>query len=206
MPRQSSALSKDLITHLDSLNKTRVKMEKLFDGKNISKRDIEKVYEALYLRTITFFEGFIEELFFGLLTKRINSSIRNVVARVDLKSDSVARDIVFSGKQYIDWLPYQRTQDLAEIYFRGGRPFVFLDNRDKGDIKNMLKIRNVIAHQSASSLRIFQDDIISNTIGLLPREKTPAGFLRNQFRTSPDQTRLELYQLRTIEMAKKIAG
>jgi len=199
MSRPSSALVSDLITHLDSLDKTRIKMEKLFKDKSLSRRDVEKVYEALYLRTITFFEGFVEELFWGLLTKRIRPSLRGVVTRVDFKSDIIARDIVLAKKPYIDWFPYQRTEDLAKIYFRGGRPFTFLDEQDKGEIKNMMKIRNVIAHQSTSSLQIFQKDIISNTLGLLPREKTAAGFLRNQFRTSPDQTRMELYQLRTID-------
>lgn len=207
MSRLSSALTKDLITRLDSLDKTRVKMEKLFNDKSLSRRDVEKVYEALYLRSITFFEGFIEELFLGLLTKRLRPSLRGVVARVDLKSDIVAREIVFAGRPYVDWFPYKkRTEELAKIYFRGGRPFTLLDDRDKGDITNMMKIRNVIAHQSTSSLKTFQEDIISKNHGLLPREKTAAGFLRNQFRTSPDQTRLELYQFRIVEIAKKVAG
>lgn len=206
MSRPSSALTKNLITHLESLNKTRAKMESLFNKKSLSRRDVEKSYEALYLRTTTFFEGFIEELFFGLLTKRIRPVSSDVVARVDLKSDIVARDIVFAGKPYIDWFPYVRTVDLAEIYFRGGRPFTFLDGQDTAEIKNIMIIRNVIAHQSAHSLALFQKVILSNNHGLLPSEKTAAGFLRSQFRVSPIQTRLELYQLRIIGMAKKIAG
>jgi hypothetical protein len=206
MPQLSSALTNDLIAHLDSLNRTRVKMEKLFNNQNLSRRDVEKVYEALYLRTITFFEGFVEELFFGLLTKRIHPSVKNVVARVDIKSDIVAQDIVFSGKPYLDWFPYKNTEELAKLYFRGGRPFTYLDQRDKGDITNMMKIRNVVAHQSTSSLQKFHKDIISNTHGLLPREKTAAGYLRSQFRASPDQNRFEFYQFRVIEISKKIAG
>lgn len=206
MPRLSSTLTNELITHLDSLNKTRVKMENLFNNKNLSRRDTEKVYEALYLRTITFFEGFVEVLFFGLLTRRLHPSVKSVVTRVDIKSDAVAQDIVFSGKPYIDWLPYKNTEELAKLYFRGGRPFTFLDPRDKGDITSMMTIRNVVAHQSASSLDKFHKNIILNTHGLLPREKTASGFLRNQFRTSPDQTRFEFYQFRIIEIAKKIAG
>jgi len=206
MTRLSSSLTSELVTHLDSLNKTRVKMEKLFNDKNLSVRDVEKVYEALYLRTITFFEGFVEDVFFGLLTKRLRPSLRGVVTRVDIKSDVVAQDIVFSGKPYIDWLPYKNTEELAKLYFRGGRPFTHLDQRDKGDITSMITIRNVVAHQSTSSLEKFHKNVISNTHGLLPREKTAAGFLRNQFRTSPDQTRFEFYQLRIVEIARKIAG
>jgi len=181
-------------------------MEKLLSGKNLSTRDVEKVYEALYLRSIIFFEGFVEDLFFGLLTKRLRPSYKDVVARVNIKSDTVAQDIVLNGKLYIDWLPYKNTEDLARLYFRGGRPFTFLDSRDKGDITNMITIRNVVAHQSSSSLEKFHKNIISNTHGLLPREKTAAGFLRSQFRTSPDQTRFEFYQFRIFEIAKGIAG
>ena len=206
MSRKSSALANDLVAQLNSLNKTRIKMENLLSNGKLSRRDLEKMYEALYLRTITFFEGFVEDLFLGLLAKRIHPSLRNVVVRIDVRSDIVAHDIVFAGKSYIDWFPYDRTEKLARIYFRGGRPFTFLETRDRTDIINMMRIRNVIAHQSASSLQVFQKEIISNTHGLLPREKTAAGFLRSQFRTSPDQTRLEVYQLRIIEIAKKIAG
>jgi hypothetical protein len=46
-------------------------MEKLFSKGAIVRRDIERVYEGLYLDTITSLENLIERLFLGLLTRRL---------------------------------------------------------------------------------------------------------------------------------------
>lgn len=211
MARVSKALVKDLRSRFVSLEKTRVKMEKLFNKKELSKRDIEKVYESLYIRTFTFFEGFVEELFFGLLTKKIKSSVGEVVVKVSFKSEISAREIVFAGRPYYDWFPYDNTERIAKRFLKDGLPFTLLNldesvRKDvKKDIANLLIIRNVIAHQSTYSKNRFQKEIISNALGLLPREKTPSGFLRSQFRV-PDQTRFENYQLRIIDIAQKLAG
>lgn len=64
MSKKSIVLVQDLRSRFISLERTRVKMERLFINGNLSRSDIEKVYKSLFIRTITYFEGFIEELFF----------------------------------------------------------------------------------------------------------------------------------------------
>jgi hypothetical protein len=181
-------------------------MEDLLSDRSLSTRDIEKIYESLYIRAITYFEGFIENLFLGMLTKRITPSVRDVILRVEFRSDAIARDLAFGGKNYIDWFPYDKTEKIAGLFFRGGRPFSKLDKVDKNDIENMMVIRNVIAHHSSYSHHRFEEEVITSSLPLMPREKTPAGFLRSQFRVAPIQTRFELYQIKIASIARKIAG
>jgi len=186
-------------------------MEKLFNDGRLSRSDIEKVYESLFMRTITFFEGFIEDLFFGLIVGKVRLSVGRVGLKYGFKSATLAREIVFAGKNYYVWFPYDQTERLAKRFLRDGSPFTLLNLNDidkkavRNDITNMLIVRNVIAHQSSYSKRRFREEIIMTAPWLLPREKTPAGFLRSIFRI-PDQTRFENYQLRIIDIAKKIAG
>lgn len=74
-----------------------------------------------------------------------------------------------------------QTERLAKRFLRDGHPFTMLnltpiDKKDaKNDISNMLIVRNVIAHQSSFSKKRFQDEVISKALGLLPKEKSPAG-------------------------------
>lgn len=212
MSKKSDVLVQDLRSRFISLERTRVKMEKLFKEGSLSRSDIEKVYESLFMRTITYFEGFIEELFFGLVTNKVKLPVGSTSVKIEFKNETLAREIVFAGKNYYDWFPYDQTEKLAKRFLRDGHPFTMLniapnDKKDaKNDISNMLIVRNVIAHQSSFSKKRFQEEVISKALGLLPREKSPAGFLRNQFRVSPDQTRFENYQLRIVDIAKKIAG
>jgi hypothetical protein len=210
MPRPSSGLVQELIRHFGSLEQTRTKMEDLLSKKKISTRDVEKVYEALFLRTMTYFEGFIEELFFGMLTKRIIPSVANINMRVDFRSDLVSRNVVLAGRDYINWFPYKRTEEMADRFFTGGRPFSLLSAAEKDDIRRMLIIRNTIAHQSSFAKKKFGDSIIapslSSSVALLPRERSPAGYLRSAFRTSPVQVRFEIYQIKLVDIARKIAG
>lgn len=212
MPKKSNSLVQDLRSRFVALEKTRVKMENLFRGGRLSRGDIEKIYESLFMRTITYFEGFVEELFFGLVTKKVKLVHGRVGVVIDFKTETLARKITFAGKNYYDWFPYDQTEKIAKRFLKDGRPFTMPDldpiekKGIKNDIENMLIVRNVIAHQSSYSKRRFQEEIISKTIGLLPKEKTPAGFLRNQFRVSPTQTRFENYQLRIIDIVNKIAG
>lgn len=203
--RQPSLLIKGLISHLNSLETTRNKMERLVDSNMLVRRDVEKVYEALYLRAFTHFESFIENLFLGMLTERISTSPHQVVPRVKFNSDQVARDVVLSGKNYIDWFPYDRTEKLAQAFFRGGRPFTNLANIDKQETERMLAIRNVIAHESSHARRVFQRRVIQPALPLPPRERTPAGFLRGQLRIAPIQTRFEIYMTKIVDLARKIS-
>lgn len=183
-------LARELVGHLHYLERTRAKMEALLAKDVIVRRDIEQVYAGLYLEAITSLEQFIEDLFIGLLVGRIDHVSLGIVPRVSFKSDIVARDVVHGGRQYVDWFPYHLTEERSKAFFRNGLPFTRLESSDKEQIIYFLSIRHAIAHKSRYSQRRFEQRVLG-TLPLMPRERTPAGFLRSVFRIAPIQTRYE---------------
>src|SRR5439155_20233650 len=168
-------------------------------------RDVDTSYEALFLRAFTEFEGFIEDLFFGLLARRFRHPSASVRARVKLKSDMVARDIVLAGDKYVDWFPYDRhTRRLAETFFTGGRPFCSLSSADLNEIEKLVILRNAIAHRSSHALSLFQRKVTA-PLPLRPREKSPVGFLRSHFRITPPQTRFEATMATIVDLGRKLS-
>ena len=191
----SSQASK-LIGHLKTLEWTRAKIERLYAQGLLVRRDVERVYEGLYLDAITSLESAIEELFVRLLTGRGAPS--GIVPRVTFRSSRVAREVMLGGeRKYLDWFPYERTEKRAKAFFRAGEPFTRLERADKRVIEDLLVIRNAIAHKSHYSKRRFEQ--FASGYPLLPHERTPAGFLRS--RIDPRTTRFQFY---TAEIARII--
>lgn len=203
MARLSNTIANELIGHLRYLNATRSKMEHLYKSGYIVRHDIEQIYEGLFIDAITSFEGLIEKLFIGLLIGNIKHASANVVPRVAFKSAKVAREIVLGGKPYVDWLPYNYTEQRANAFFRNGHPFTFLDQPEKNSLAKLWWIRNAIAHISQFSMQKFQQKVIG-PLPLLSRERTPSGFLRSVFRARPIQTQYEVSIIEICNLAFKI--
>lgn len=203
--RPANSLSTNFIGHLNYLEMTRSKMEYLFSRNQIVRRDIEQIYTGLYMEVVTSLETLIEKLFIGLLVGNLIHRSSNVIPRVTFRSSLVAREIVYGGRRYADWLPYDRTEKRANAFFRRGVPFTLLDNTEKNNIDNILCIRNAIAHKSNYSLEKFREKIIGQSI-LMPRERTPAGYLRSKFRIAPVQTRYELLVSNISSIAIRLCG
>lgn len=199
MPRPCSDLSTNFINHIQSLEATRQKMESLLLNGTISLDDIEQVYTGLYLSVFTEFEGLIEELFFGLLSGDLVSP--NIVCTVPSSNSTTTRQILMIGKDYLDWLPIDKTIVRANVIFQNGEPFTLLTDSHKQKLKQFVHIRHVIAHKSEHAQRQFERHVIGNRT-LLPREKTPAGFLRSRFRNSPVQIQYQLviYELEAMAL------
>jgi hypothetical protein len=178
-------------------------MERLVRAGHANPRDARLFYEGIFLRTVTTFEGLIEDLFVGLLAGHIISG--TVHPRVTVKSHAVARDVIFGGRPYVDWLPYNHTNKRAEAFFRGGFPFCNLTKSDIKDLERIVAIRNAVAHQSRASRRTFERHVIAGA-ALLPIERTPAGYLRSIFRTAPDQTRYEEIASTCTILARKLCS
>jgi len=193
----------NFIGHLRYLDPTRLKMETLLGKGIIVRRDIEQIYNGLYLDAVCSFERFIEVLFIGLLVGRFNHPSSHVIPRVTFKSDMVARDVVVGGNRYVDWLPYDRTEQRAKAFFRNGLPFTSFQSQDKQLIEQIFYIRNAIAHKSNYSKKIFERHVIGS-ISIDPRDRNPAGFLRTKFRISPVQTHYENLIVQMANIAIKL--
>lgn len=190
MVRALSTLANDFNSYIKSLERTRKKIESLFNQGDLSRREIEQIYGSLFLNAVIMFESLIEDMFLGLLTDKFKRKTSKIVPRAIFKSNIIVRDVVLSGKRYINWLPYEETEKRAKIFFRNGIPFTILKAAEKEILKKVHCMRNSLAHKSRYSLLQFERQVISS-LPLIKREKTPLGFLRSQFRISPSQTRYE---------------
>jgi hypothetical protein len=189
VPKPSASLSDAYISRLGSFDRARAKIERLVRGGHVTRHEAALFYEGIFLRTVTTFEGLMEDLFVGLLAEGLRPS-RNVLPRVTFRSHAVARDVMLGGRAYVDWLPYHHTEKRAEAFFRGGLPFCNLENDDKRELERIILIRNAVAHQSRDARQKFERKVIAGA-PVLAIERTPAGYLRSVFRTAPDQTRYE---------------
>ncbi len=164
-------------------------MESLYARSLASGRDVYHAYGAIFLTAVSSFEGMIEDLFVKLLVGRV-APPRGVRPRVKFASDKVAREVVLGGRNYADWLPYNRMKTRAEAFFAGGRPFTSLSRADKEFLEAIWCIRNALAHQSRHAKRLFEHEVIAGT-PLLPRERTPTGYLRSIHSSNPIVTQYE---------------
>ena len=206
MPKEPKILAEGLTKKFKTLDHTRRRVDSLFNDKQIALRDKKQFYEGLYLKTHVLFEAFIENLFYGLLVE--NSSIKtpnHIVSRVSIKSHLIARDLVQAGKDYIDWIPYEKTMRAAKLYFRNGEPFCCLSKSEMDDIYKSHVIRNVIAHESKHSLNKFEQHLIAST-PLPLSERSPAGYLMGVYAISPRQTRYELFAAKLRHIAIKLTS
>jgi hypothetical protein len=189
MPRLSTAVADVFSAHIDALEATRLKLEGILASGQIASDDIERVYAGLYLSAFTEFEGLIEELFFGLLSGAVTSGLATPC--LDCSSSAVVREVMMIGpRKYLDWLPYDKTLERAKVLFKDGKPFSLLQKAQAEGLFRFLRVRNALAHKSEYALKQFEDDVIGGA-PLLPHERTPTGFLRSTYRTSPPQCQYE---------------
>lgn len=203
MPRDTRNYLNGFIGHLSNIEFTRKKMERLFDKKLLVKRDIEIIYTGLFLNALTYFENFIEELFINLLIADSVHPSATVKAKHKFNSTKICREIIYTGGKYVDWFPYDFTIKRAEIFLKNGKPFTNLDKTDRKVLTQIFYVRNAIAHKSRHSIKMFNKHVIEGLI-LMPREKTPVGFLRSLFAMAPSQTRYQYYISQIVHMSRKL--
>lgn len=207
MQNPSSILADRLAKRFRKLESSRKKIELLAGNGYLSNTATSHVYDGLFLNAHVAFEGYLEDLFIGLLVdgKGLQSSRSDIVPRLVVRSFSVAREILIGpGRRYIDWLPYDQTIKRAKLHFRGGRPFADLGTDDVDHLLRCNTIRNAIAHRSRFSLNKFEKIVIAG-LPLPSHERSPSGYLRGLFRISPAQTRYEIYIARLLNIAQKLS-
>lgn len=203
MARRAKLLADDFSRRLKTYESARRNIERLSKIQAIPNYQVNLFYEGTFLRTVTSFEGFLEDLFLGLSCGALKGH-HSVTPRINFTSMFIARDIIWGGKSYIDWLPYSHTEKRAATYFRAGHPFSVLDKPEKKELERISIIRNAIAHQSQHSKTRFTEDVIGS-LTLLPAERTPSGFLRSAIGVAPVRTRYEEIAGTLNLLAQKLA-
>jgi len=178
MRKRSPTLLRNFRTKLINLEGIQQKYEGLFAPGHLSLEDIYQGYSGLYLDLFTEFESFLESLFIGLLTGDYYSSDPAVKRRVRFVPSSMSVEVLYSGRSYLDWIPYpDYTIARAKRFFNDGLPFTRITQPEKDRLNNLHIIRNAIAHKSSKAQSEFETLI--SYLTLLPQERTPAGYLRS---------------------------
>lgn len=185
-----------------ALDTTRQRVDNLVTAGHLSKKAAEQMYESLFLSCFTAFEVLIEDVF---LSHLVSPRGAKAIPRVHIRSLPVARELVIGpGKKYVDWLPFEKTIERAELFFRGGRPFSDAPASHRALVDKAQLIRNLIAHRSRHSQQQFERQVVAGA-PLLTREKLPAAYLRGLASGSPPLSRYENYVTSLLVIAKHIA-
>lgn len=153
-------------------------------------RDAERAYSGALLEFFAYYERAIEELFLGLIDGRVVSGRASVRPLASVTSPAVARKLVFGGRSYADWLPYDdHLKRRAKLFFAKGDPFTRISETDRRALGEFVIVRNALAHQSRAALKLFEQRVIGGR-PLPPREQKPEGYLRGIH--TAGQTRMNL--------------
>lgn len=183
-----------------ALGATRGKLERLYAQGVLARRDLERVYEGLYVASVTSFEDYLEARFFEVMLA--SPAPTGVHPRAEFKSAAVLRDFVLGGQPFVNWLPFKRTEQRAQVYLRGARPFHSVTTTEKRQMKDWMTIRHAIAHTSREARYRFEVGVLAG-VPLPPRERSPAGYLRSVPR--PGTTRFEAIANQMLAMASKFS-
>ena len=105
---------------VSALGSTRKKIEGVLSSGLIRIRDAETVYAGLFLDAFTNFEIFLERLFLGILSGQVRAHAKRLLK---VSPTSKTKDVLFVGKQYLDWLPYKdKTIERASCFLLTGDP------------------------------------------------------------------------------------
>ena len=203
MAKSSSSVAGNVAARANGLDKYLRRIERLRNSGKLLDKDAERAYSGGFVEFHAYVERAIEELFTGLLRGRLVSSDSSVRAKISVKSDAVAMDIIRGHRSYVDWLPYEQyTARRAQAFFASGKPFNRLDKADLAALAESTVIRNALAHQSGAALKRFKKRLVENR-HLPPDQSRPAGYLRGFH--SVGQTRMNYHLARMVLVIDRLA-
>lgn len=167
------------------------RIERLAHNNYVGKGDLHLIYEATFLGAMAalehFLESFLVECVCGMRSRK-----RGHYSLVKPKNRRCFEDILFGPSGHVNMLPYRETLRNASLYLNEGLPFKNLPEQMKLSLNEGALIRNAIAHHSSKALRAFQEKV-PGVQSLSKRRQRPGPFLRNVFRHSPKQRRIDHY-------------
>lgn len=121
---------------------------------------------------------------------------------VSIRSPAIARELLYSGRSYVDFFPYERTEQVAKRFFRGGRPYTNFDQATKAELAFLHAMRNDIAHRSRASQAKFENMCIGRGITLPTRDMVTHRYLQTLF--SVGRTRFEHHVSQLLSIAQQL--
>lgn len=187
---------------IERLERCCERVDRLAESGKTAKLDADLVYESTFLAAVGHFEGFLEELLELRVCGPVQAGVRPLIQP---KSKTAFRAIVLQGKKYADYLPFDRTKNLAGLYLHNGAPFTTLTESDEQELRHVSWIRNAIAHRTSHAVSVFRRNVPG--VDTLPRNRrNPGPFLRHCFRTAPPQSYYVLYTATLKRIALHLAA
>lgn len=162
--------------------------------------------EAAFLKIQTAWEVFLEEIFLSFLCGSQPLSGDMVVPYFTVNDVEIARKILYQEKAYCDWT------DIDNVVMRRIKAFFLSPNRIeqalstvKGDLQDILNIRNHIAHSSKKSKDRFAKICIKK-LGGNPNLHRAADLLLMSDNKNPQDTYFDTYTYILETIAIEIAG
>jgi hypothetical protein len=165
------------------------------------------LYEFAFLKAFLGWETFLEDSFILYLVGRAPVRGRPPVRYAFPPSRRAAVAWVLpEHREYAEWAKAADVIVRANRFFRDGRPFTPVLQSIQNALEEMRKIRNAIAHVSASSQEKFEQ-VARLRLGVVPHDLTVGRFLAMDVpRASPPSCFLEVYFAKLEFCARRIAG
>ena len=147
--------------HSTSLKRNEATL-RLLDGIGFAPENTESKNEAsdimaegLFLRAFCAYENDLEALFLHYVSggRSLDGLSANTLLNVETEAD--ARNVVFGGKDFLNWANPGETRSTASRYLENGWPINQMMNNQSQNLSDCTFIRNHIAHNSHHSQNQF---------------------------------------------------
>jgi hypothetical protein len=201
---ESTVLSIKLKKEYSSVFSTRKRIEKIALASSVflAKKDLDSLYDGIFLKSVTMFEAFLEEFFIGLLYDKYNLKTRKKVQKIIFPSKKLTLNYLMGNKNYLDLLPYEKLSQHSKIFFNTNNPFLSLTQPEKDLLNDIYIIRNAIAHSSVNSNKKFLNFLNKKHPSTICT--TPSKFLQSL--KNSNQTMFEAYIIELNYIANKLTN
>ena len=199
--RKISAVLADFDSEVNRLKKLDVRNQREFAS---NKAQLHLGTEAVYFRLFRAFENYLEDVFVLYVMQARSIRGKTYASYLRPKNYAHARELLRSGKPFLDWANPEVVIERSEIYIQSGGPIKATLSSVTNDLLDMKAIRNHIAHNSEESRSTFHRRVRRTRGTLPPARYSPAEHLLAQNGSSGVYF-LEYYMQRLSNVADLIA-
>lgn len=147
--------------------------------RRLNRHALGALYESALLSLTKSVETFLEEYFLLLLhSPDARDEVGGYECVVTLSDRDSVDQMLGLGDNYLDWLPFARTELRAHQFFPNGSPFHRLNRapQEKRLLKFNHTMRNAVAHNSGTAVKTFL--ALPEVVALPARTRSVSEFLR----------------------------
>jgi hypothetical protein len=163
------------------------------------------IAELAFLRSFITWESFLEEIFICYGCGREACDGTRFTTFVAPPNEQHLREMIVGERRaYASWSVVDDVRRRATIFFSGGEPFVPVLDSASTALKDMVVVRNRIAHRSPSASKKFLS-LVQQRHGTVQPGMSPGRFLLREG-TDQSMRRLDEYSEVLRLAAKQLAG